>query len=171
MPVPEPTVSAPLDDGTAPSGLFFDEGRAGLPLVVRDPLLSATSDPRGSCSNLPMSARLGATSTTAGLFTEGEARALGSPVEAADTDVAAAEEEACGEARALGCPVEAADTDVTAAEEEACGEACALGCPVEAADTDVAAADADVAAAEDEACREACKLGEAVEAAFDDPET
>ena len=69
-----------------------------------------------------------------------EARALGSPVGAADTDVAAAEEETRGEACALGSPVEAADTGVAAAEVEACGEARALGRPVEDADTDVAAA-------------------------------
>ena len=43
------------------------------------------------------------------------ARALGDPVEAADTDAAAAEEETFGEARALGGPVEAADTDAAAA--------------------------------------------------------
>jgi len=49
------------------------------------------------------------------------------PDDAADSDVAAAEEETCGEARALGSPVEAADTDVAAAEEETCGEARALG--------------------------------------------
>jgi hypothetical protein len=54
--------------------------------------------------------------------------------ETADTDAAAA----TGEARALGDPIEAADTDDAAAEEETCGEACALGSPVEVADTDAA---------------------------------
>jgi hypothetical protein len=53
--------------------------------------------------------------------------------EAADTNVAAVEEETRGEARALGSPVGAADTDVAAAEEEACGEACKLDEAVEAA--------------------------------------
>ncbi len=38
-----------------------------------------------------------------------------------------------GEARALGSPVGAADTDVAAAEEETRGEACSLGGAFEAA--------------------------------------
>jgi len=75
--------------------------------------------------------------------------------EAADTNVAAVEEETRGEARALGSPVEEADTDVAAAEEEACEDARALGSPVEAADTD--------AAAEVKTCGEACAQGETLE--------
>ena len=52
--------------------------------------------------------------------TDGEV-AQDSAEEAAD--VAAAEEEACGEARALGGPVETADTDAATVEEETFGEA------------------------------------------------
>ncbi len=77
-----------------------------------------------------------AADTEAAATEDVEARALGGPVEAADTD-AAAEEKTCGEARALGDPVEAADTGVAAAEEEAR----ALEGAVEAAHTDVAAAE------------------------------
>ena len=53
--------------------------------------------------------------------------------EEADTDVAAAEEEACGEARALGGPDETAGTDAATVEEETFGEARTQG---EAAVTD-----------------------------------
>jgi hypothetical protein len=54
--------------------------------------------------------------------TDGEDAQEGS-AEEADTDVAAAKEEACGEARARGDPVETADTDAATAEEETFGEA------------------------------------------------
>ena len=54
--------------------------------------------------------------------TDGEDAQEGS-AEEADTDVAAAEKEACGEACALGGPVETADTDAATVEEETFGEA------------------------------------------------
>ena len=63
--------------------------------------------------------------------------------EAADTDAAAAEEVTCGEARALGGPVEAADTDA-AAEEVTCVEARALADPVGVADTDAATTEEEI---------------------------
>ncbi len=92
--------------------------------------------------------------------TEGGARAIGGPVEAADTDAVAAIEKTCGEACALlGDPVEEADTDA-AAEKKTCGEARAQGEALEAA-----VADAPAAAAKDV---EARARGDPVEAADTD---